>query len=136
MTTPNTAIDASIDASAHGVPRPRSAGARVAAATAGGALIGLALGLFGGPIGLAVGACLGGALGALAERAIQRARGWEEQNEAELDATIGVSGGDIGAPPSEGSILCAKRAASEAEFFSGQGLSSRAIKVLPARRAA
>ena len=123
------------DARPHGVPAPRSEGARLFAAALGGAMIGLALGLFAGPIGLASGALIGAALGTLAERAIQRAQVWEEKNDAELDATIGVSGGDMGAP-SSGHVRAAERALDEADFFASVGLLESDPKVRGHSRAA
>ncbi len=63
-----------------------------------GVVSGAVIGAMAGPPGVAVGAALGAAAGAIgaAAGAIDEAK--REETEAELDETIGVSGGDLGAP--------------------------------------
>jgi hypothetical protein len=83
---------------ADGVPPPMSARSRELASAVAGAAIGSAVGVFCGPAGILVGALFGAAVGALAGRTSKVADMRAEKNDAALDAEIGVSGGDIGAP--------------------------------------
>jgi hypothetical protein len=83
---------------ADGVPPPPSARSRELASAAAGAAIGSAVGVFCGPAGMLAGALFGAAVGALAGRTSKKADVLAEKNDAALDAEIGVSGGDIGAP--------------------------------------
>jgi phage tail tape-measure protein len=73
--------------------REREAGGGVA-----GALAGAAVGAIAGPPGVAVGAVLGAVAGSLAEFAIERDSAANEAENDKLDAEIGVSGGELGAP--------------------------------------
>lgn len=73
----------------------------IAASIAAGAVAGTALGifLFSGPIVVVIGGVIGAvAGGAIAEYVRERSRRQDAKN-AILDREIGVSGGDIGAPP-------------------------------------
>jgi Glycine zipper len=92
----NTVSRNSMDAD--GVPPPPSARSRELAGAAAGAAIGSAVGVFCGPVGILAGALFGAAVGALAGRTSKEADTRAEKNDAALDAEIGVSGGDIGAP--------------------------------------
>jgi hypothetical protein len=83
---------------ADGVPAPLSARSRELAGAAAGAAIGSAVGVFCGPAGVLAGALFGAAVGALAGRTSKEADRQAEKNDAALDAEIGVSGGDMGAP--------------------------------------
>jgi hypothetical protein len=67
----------------------------------GGLLAGLAAGAVVGPAvaGMLVGAALGAVVGAVAGLAIHREDERRLARHAELDEIIGVSGGDLGAPP-------------------------------------
>ena len=65
---------------------------------ASGVALGAAVGSAAGPPGMVAGAIIGGVTGALAAAALDiRAEDGEERTR-ELDAEIGVSGGDMGAP--------------------------------------
>jgi hypothetical protein len=111
----------SSDNSAQGVPPPLSYKGRLFAAVAGGAGIGSAVGVFCGPVGALAGALLGAAAGALSARASQRWTAWSDQNEKVLDATIGISGGEMGAQPAarESGYFTIARHRSEVDFFEG-----------------
>jgi hypothetical protein len=63
-----------------------------------GALAGAAIGAIAGPPGALVGAVVGGAFGAGAAAALEKNSADESVRTAELDAEIGISGGDLGAP--------------------------------------
>jgi hypothetical protein len=65
---------------------------------AGGAVAGAIVGALGGPGGSVTGAVLGGVAGAVAERAIEIEQERESAHQRELDAAIGVSEGELGAP--------------------------------------
>jgi len=69
-----------------------------AEASVGGALAGAALGAFGGPAGAAAGAVIGGIVGAVAAGVAEKNSADHAARDGELDAEIGVSGGDLGAP--------------------------------------
>ncbi|HSO35780.1 MAG TPA: glycine zipper domain-containing protein [Labilithrix sp.] len=69
-----------------------------AGGAAGGALAGAALGAIGGPAGAAVGAVLGGVVGAFVAKVSDEEAARVSFHDHELDAEIGVEGGDIGAP--------------------------------------
>ncbi len=66
-------------------------------AVAGAAAGGIA-GALAGPPGMVAGAVVGGAVGALGALALQRTDEEEEATRRRLDAELGISGGDIGAP--------------------------------------
>ena len=80
------------DASPHRHPLHEAGGA------AGGALAGAALGSMAGPVGVATGAVLGGVIGALVAKVGDEECERVSLHEGELDAVIGVNGGDLGAP--------------------------------------
>jgi hypothetical protein len=63
-----------------------------------GAVSGAVIGAMAGPPGIAIGAAIGAAAGAIGAAASSIADANREKNEAELDDTIGLSGGDLGAP--------------------------------------
>jgi hypothetical protein len=63
-----------------------------------GALAGAALGAIAGPPGALAGAVLGGVFAAGAAAAVEKNSADESARDAELDADIGVTGGDLGAP--------------------------------------
>ena len=65
---------------------------------AGGAVAGAIVGALGGPAGSVTGAVLGGVAGALAERAVENDQDRESAHQRKLDAAIGVSDGELGAP--------------------------------------
>ena len=69
-----------------------------AGGAAGGALAGAALGFVAGPGGAAAGALIGGAVGALVAKIGDEELERVSQHDRELDAVIGVNGGDLGAP--------------------------------------
>ncbi len=73
--------------------REREAGGGVA-----GALAGAAMGAVAGPPGVVVGAVIGAAAGAIGEATIERNSVAARAEDAKLDAEIGVSGGELGAP--------------------------------------
>lgn len=65
---------------------------------ASGALVGAVVGAAAGPAGLAAGAVIGGIAGALAGAVLDGEASKQAARIRELDATIGVSEGDSGAP--------------------------------------
>lgn len=69
-----------------------------AGGAAGGALAGAALGSIGGPAGAAAGAVIGGVVGAFVAKISDEESARVNLHDGELDATIGVNGGDLGAP--------------------------------------
>jgi hypothetical protein len=71
---------------------------REAAGAVAGAAAGAAVGAMAGPPGIAAGAAIGAIAGAMAESAVGRERDARAGNDARLDADIGVSGGNLGAP--------------------------------------
>lgn len=64
---------------------------------AGGAVAGAAVGAIGGPAGAAVGAFIGSVAGAVAESVLEREGRKARSHDRELDETIGVTCGDLGA---------------------------------------
>jgi hypothetical protein len=73
-------------------------GAREAEGGASGALVGAVVGASAGPPGVIAGAIIGGIAGTLAGAAMDTETAATDQRTRELDADIGVSGGDLGAP--------------------------------------
>jgi hypothetical protein len=69
-----------------------------AGGAAGGALAGAAVGSIAGPAGAAAGAVIGGVVGAMVAKVADEEADRVSIHEGELDAEIGVSGGDLGAP--------------------------------------
>jgi nucleotide-binding universal stress UspA family protein len=69
-----------------------------AGGAAGGAIAGAALGSIAGPLGAATGAVLGGVLGAVVAKVGDEESERTSAHDSQLDAIIGVSGGDLGAP--------------------------------------
>jgi hypothetical protein len=69
-----------------------------AGGAAGGAIAGAALGAMAGPAGAAAGAVLGGVVGAFVAKVADEESARVSFHDGELDAVIGVSGGDLGAP--------------------------------------
>lgn len=63
-----------------------------------GALAGAAMGGIGGPPGAAAGAVIGGIVGAMAAGVAEKNSAYRAMIDRELDAEIGVSRGDVGAP--------------------------------------
>ena len=63
-----------------------------------GALAGAAMGAIAGPPGAVAGAVIGGIVGAMATGALERGEAERAAVDRELDAEIGVSGGELGAP--------------------------------------
>ena len=72
--------------------------AREAKVGAAGALAGAGVGIVGGPPGMLVGAVIGAVAGAIGDAAIERHSATTRAEDARLDAEIGVSGGELGAP--------------------------------------
>lgn len=72
--------------------------AREAEGGAGGALAGGVIGAVAGPPGALAGAIIGGVAGALAGAALDSTSVRKSARTRELDAQIGVSGGELGAP--------------------------------------
>jgi hypothetical protein len=64
-----------------------------------GAVAGAAVGSIAGPVGVIAGTALGGLFGAMADEVLEKDQRLSEARDAELDAEIGVVGGDIGAAP-------------------------------------
>lgn len=71
---------------------------REAEGLASGALVGAAFGAMAGPPGAIAGAILGGVAGTLAGAAMDTEDARIAKHEQELDETIGVIGGQMGAP--------------------------------------
>ena len=69
-----------------------------AGGAAGGAIAGAALGSIAGPAGVAAGAVIGGVVGAFVAKVSDQESTRVSVHTAELDAVIGVNGGDLGAP--------------------------------------
>jgi hypothetical protein len=69
-----------------------------AGGAAGGALAGAAVGSIGGPAGAAAGAIIGGVVGAFVAKISDEEADRVSFHDGELDAAIGVNGGDLGAP--------------------------------------
>lgn len=65
---------------------------------AGGAIAGAALGAVAGPAGAAAGAIIGGVVGAFTAKISDEEADRVSFHDGELDETIGVMGGDLGAP--------------------------------------
>jgi hypothetical protein len=65
---------------------------------ASGAVAGAVLGSIAGPPGAVAGAVIGAVAGAIAASALDTEAERQSQRTRELDAEIGVSGGDLGAP--------------------------------------
>lgn len=60
---------------------------------------GIVTGMMAGPVGLVLGTAIGGIAGFFAGAAMIREARRRDANDRELDAIIGVSGGDLGAAP-------------------------------------
>jgi len=69
-----------------------------AAGAAAGALAGAAMGAIAGPPGAIAGAVIGAIAGAATEMALENDAEWKAVENRALDADIGVSGGEMGAP--------------------------------------
>lgn len=69
-----------------------------AGGAAGGAIAGAALGSVAGPVGGLAGAIVGGAIGAIIAKVADEESARASFHDGELDAAIGVNGGDLGAP--------------------------------------
>ncbi len=69
-----------------------------AGGAAGGAIAGAAVGSIAGPGGAAAGALIGGAVGAFVAKVADEESERVSLHDGELDAAIGVNGGDLGAP--------------------------------------
>ncbi len=119
MTNENTHAPGAIAITDHdGIPAPLSERSRLIASGASGAAVGAAIGTSGGPVGIVVGMVLGAAVGLLSRRAGREGAMLAAHEEATLDAEIGVTGGDIGAPSLREPPLFFERR-SEVEFFGG-----------------
>jgi len=70
-----------------------------------GAAAGAATGSIAGPVGAVTGAVIGGAIGAAAAVVLRRSDARAAAHDAELDADIGVIGGDLGNPVPPGTKL-------------------------------
>ena len=68
------------------------------AGTAAGAAVGSAFGVFAGPVGIVAGAVIGAALSMLSQVTAEHETLVAEERDKELDAAIGISGGEMGAP--------------------------------------
>jgi len=79
-------------ASSHRHPFHKAGGA------AGGAIAGAAVGSIAGPAGAAAGAVIGGVVGAFVAKIADEEAERVSFHDGELDAEIGVNGGDLGAP--------------------------------------
>ncbi len=90
---------------------------------ASGAFVGAVVGAAAGPAGVAAGAVIGGIAGALAGAALDQDASEDAARTRELDAAIGVSGGDLGAPNLKHppATIGAYSAASVGEGGSGTG---------------
>jgi hypothetical protein len=89
--------DAERDAALKNALHGDLAGANEAVGAAGGAIAGGILGSIAGPPGVAAGALLGGIAGAITEAALENGAADDATRARELDAELGISGGDIGA---------------------------------------
>ena len=69
-----------------------------AGGAAAGVIAGAALGSIAGPAGVAAGAVIGGVVGAVVAKVSDEESARVSLHEGELDAVIGVNGGDLGAP--------------------------------------
>ncbi|MEO8875112.1 MAG: hypothetical protein ABI461_05950 [Polyangiaceae bacterium] len=69
-----------------------------AGGAAAGAIVGATAGAIAGPAGSIAGAIVGALAGGIAVAAIERSDKANEAHGRELDETIGVSGGELGAP--------------------------------------
>ncbi len=72
--------------------------AREAEGAASGMLAGAVLGVTGGPPGMLAGAIIGGVAGAITGAALDDESSRQDAHTRELDAEIGVSEGELGAP--------------------------------------
>lgn len=79
-------------------PTPHRHPLHEAGGAAGGALAGAAVGAIAGPPGAAVGAIIGGVVGAFVAKVSDEEADRASFHDGELDAEIGVNGGDLGAP--------------------------------------
>jgi hypothetical protein len=71
------------------------------ATTLTGAVAGAAIGAIAGPAGIVAGGIVGTALGVIAGVGLDKAEHARDQHEKNLDDAIGVTKGDLGAPPPE-----------------------------------
>jgi outer membrane lipoprotein SlyB len=71
---------------------------REAEGGAAGAIAGASMGAIAGPPGVLAGAVIGGVVGAVAGAVLDRSSTERAARAGELDAEIGVSGGELGAP--------------------------------------
>lgn len=85
------------------------------AATLSGAVAGATTGALAGPPGIIAGGVIGVAVGTLAGMALEKDEHATEERDSELDETIGVSGGDMGARDSAHDGLEAYEQASQDE---------------------
>jgi hypothetical protein len=79
-------------------PTPHRHPLHEAGGAAGGALAGAAVGSIAGPAGAAAGAVIGGVVGAIVAKISDEEADRVSFHDGELDAEIGVNGGDLGAP--------------------------------------
>ena len=91
---PTTASEAEV--ATH--PAPQRHPLHEAGGAAGGALAGAAVGAIAGPPGVAAGAIIGGVVGAIVAKISDEEADRVSAHDNELDAEIGVNGGDLGAP--------------------------------------
>jgi hypothetical protein len=94
---------------------------------ASGALVGAIVGAAAGPPGVVAGAVIGGIAGALAGAALDTDSSAADKRTRELDAEIGVSGGDLGAPnlkhppPTSGAYSASSSGVAPAEDSPAEG---------------
>lgn len=78
--------------------RGRELIARESAGALAGGIAGAVIGMGAGPAGAIAGGLIGAATGATVEDKLERWEARGRRHDAELDAAIGVSGGELGAP--------------------------------------
>lgn len=98
----------------------------VAEVALAGTVAGAAVGAMAGPVGALAGAVMGGLAGAMAAGAMDQQAQKESARNAELDDTIGVTRGDLGAaspsqPPSRRSFVSAASAGAGSGGTGGRG---------------
>jgi hypothetical protein len=71
----------------------------LAASALAGAAAGAVAGAVGGPVSAAIGGFIGAAVGAAAGEVMEESGEAQDIHDAEVDAIIGISGGDMGARP-------------------------------------
>lgn len=85
----------------------------LAMTAASGALAGAVAGTIAGPVGAAIGGLLGAAIGAAAGEVLEEGTEEHDAHDAELDAIIGVTRGDIGVRKPSGARTSRRRPSSQ-----------------------